>query len=117
MNHDELGLLGEKLACKYLVKNGYKIIDKNWRYGRNEIDIVAEFNDKLIIVEVKTRQTAEIGEPWRAVTKGKQKTIIKVAHAYLVQNEIDLETQFDIISIVYNSFRCDLEHIQCAFTP
>jgi putative endonuclease len=117
MNHEELGAHGERLACKYLVKKGYSILDQNWRFGRNEIDIVALFQDKVIVVEVKTRQTAKIGEPWRAVTKSKQKAIIKVAHAYLLQNEIDFETQFDIISIVYNSYRCDLEHIQGAFSP
>lgn len=66
---------------------------------------------------MKTRQTAEIGEPWRAVTKAKQKQIIKVTDFYLKENEIELETQFDIVSIVHNTYRTDLEYIPDAFTP
>jgi putative endonuclease len=69
----------------------------------------------LKVVEVKTRQTAEIGEPWRAVTRAKQRQIIKAANYYIQLHSIDLETQFDIISIVHNSFRTDIEHIEDAF--
>jgi putative endonuclease len=69
----------------------------------------------LKVVEVKTRQTAEIGEPWRAVTRAKQRQIIKAANYYIQLYSIDLETQFDIISIVHNSFRTDIEHIEDAF--
>jgi putative endonuclease len=82
-----------------------------------EVDIITEFEDKIHVTEVKTRQTAEIGEPWRAVTRAKQKQIVKVADFYLKENEIELETQFDIVSIVHNTYRTDLEYIPDAFTP
>ncbi len=117
MTTKELGDYGEKLAYDFLCQKGYKIIQTNFRLSKSEVDIVCEFEEKLIIVEVKTRQTAEIGEPWRAVTRAKQKQIIKVANHYIFENDINLETRFDVISIVHNSFRTDIEHIEDAFTP
>src|ERR1051325_7762073 len=116
MTQQELGIFGETLAQRHLVKNGYKIRTTNYRYLKYEIDIVAEKDDRLVIVEVKTRQTAEIGEPWRAVTRKKQKQIIVTADHYVQARDLSGEVRFDIISIVHNSFRTDLEHIEDAFT-
>jgi putative endonuclease len=117
MTQQELGIYGENLAEKYLIEKGYQILNRNFRFGKNEIDIVAEFGDKLVVFEVKTRQTAEIGEPWRAVTRAKQRQIIKVANHYILEFNVHLETQFDVVSIVHNSFRTNIEHIESAFTP
>ncbi|MES2587582.1 MAG: YraN family protein [Bacteroidota bacterium] len=117
MTNQELGVYGEKLAQEFLAKKDFKIIETNYRFLKSEIDIVCEFDNKLIVVEVKTRQTAEIGEPWRAVTRAKQRQIIKVANHYIYQFDIHKETRFDIISIVHNSYRTDIEHIEDAFTP
>jgi putative endonuclease len=117
MNTAELGIYGENLAVTYLIKKGYHIIERNYRFKKNEVDIICLDNEILVIVEVKTRQTAEIGEPWRAVTKQKQKQIIQVANFYLQSKEIDRNTRFDIVSIVHNSYRTDLEHIIDAFYP
>jgi putative endonuclease len=115
MTKDELGVWGEEYAVKFLQKKGYEIVDRNFRFQKNEIDIVAIGDEELIIVEVKTRQTAEIGEPWRAVTKAKQKQIIKVADHYVQTNLIDRNVRFDVISIVHNAYRTELEHIEEAF--
>ena len=117
MTTKELGDFGENLAKDFLIKKGFKIVETNFRLSKSEIDIICEFDDKLVVVEVKTRQTAEIGEPWRAVTRAKQKLIIKVANHYIFENDINLETRFDVVSIVHNSFRTDIEHIEDAFTP
>lgn len=117
MTKDELGIWGEEYAVNHLQKRGFTILDRNYRFQKNEIDIIAAFNQELIIVEVKTRQTAEIGEPWRAVTRSKQKQIIKVADYYVQSNQIDKEVRFDIVSIVHNSYRTELEHIEGAFDP
>jgi putative endonuclease len=117
MTNQELGAIGENMAVNYLAKNHYRIIERNFRFSKGEIDILCEKDDKLIVVEVKTRQTAEIGEPWRAVTRSKQKQIIKVANHFILERDSNLETQFDVISIVHNSFRTDFQHIQDAFTP
>jgi putative endonuclease len=115
MTKDELGNWGEEYSVVYLQKKGYEVVERNYRFQKNEIDIIAKFGNNLIIVEVKTRQTAEIGEPWRAVTKSKQKQIIKVANQYVQAHQIDLDVRFDIVSIVHNSYRTEIEHIEGAF--
>ncbi|MFM7661282.1 MAG: YraN family protein [Bacteroidota bacterium] len=117
MNNADLGTFGEQLACDFIRKKKYQIIDRNYRFKKNEIDIVAKKDNKLIIIEVKTRQTSEIGEPWQAVSKQKQKQVIKVANHYVQNNNIELETRFDIISIIHNSFITELIHIEEAFYP
>lgn len=117
MTHYELGQYGENLAANYLLNNGYTIIDRNFRFKKNEIDIIASKENLLIVCEVKTRVTAEIGEPYKAVNQKKQKQIITVADYYLKQKKIDLDVQFDVISIVHNSIRTKIEHIQNAFFP
>ena len=117
MNNTELGQFGEELAERFLLKKGYTILDKNVRFQKGEADIIAIEDQKLVIVEVKTRQTAEIGEPWKAVTRSKQRQIIKVANNYILEHGIELETRFDIVSIVHNSIRTTVEHIEDAFYP
>ncbi len=117
MNTAELGVYGETLAVNYLKKKGLTILERNYRFKKNEVDIICLEDETIIIVEVKTRQTAEIGEPWRAVTRNKQKQLIQVANHYLQSNQIDRETRFDIVSIVHNSYRTDIEYIPDAFYP
>ena len=117
MEKAELGNWGEEYACRYLVQNDFTILGRNYRFKKFEIDIVAKKNSELVIIEVKTRHTSEIGEPWRSVTRSKQKQIIQVADNYIKQNSIDLNARFDIISIVHNSYRTELEHIPYAFYP
>jgi putative endonuclease len=117
MNNSELGSLGEQMACDYIQKKDFQILERNYRFKKNEIDIIAKKENQLIVIEVKTRQTAEIGEPWQAVTRNKQKQIIQVANQYVQTNQIELETRFDIISIVHNSFRTELTHLESAFYP
>lgn len=117
MTQQELGVFGEQLAHRFLREKQYKIIASNFHFGKLEADILCLADGKLVVVEVKTRQTAEIGEPWRAVTRAKQRQIIKVANHYISEHNIDLETRFDVVSIVHNGFRTDLEHIEDAFSP
>ncbi len=116
MTDAELGIYGEKLAQEHLKNLGYKIITTNYKYLKYEVDIVTEFDDKIVVVEVKTRQTAEIGEPWRAVTKRKQRQIILCANAFVQNRKLDIDVRFDIISIVHNQYRTDLEHLIDAFS-
>ena len=116
MTQQELGQFGETLAANHLKNKGYSILYRNYKFLKNEVDIIARYEDKIIVVEVKTRQTAEIGEPWMAVTKAKQKLIIQVANHFIQTNEIENDTRFDIISIVHNSFRTKIEHIEDAFS-
>ena len=116
MTNQELGILGEKLAQDFLKKKGFQHLDFNYRFGKLEVDIISVENNQLVVTEVKTRQTAEIGEPWRAVTRAKQRQIIKVADAYIKWKKLNVDTRFDIVSIVHNQYRTEIEHIIDAFT-
>ena len=116
-NHNEIGEKGEQLAIRYLKAKGFKILATNYRYRRFEIDIIAEYRQKLIIVEVKTRQNSYLSGPEYTVPKSKQKAIIECASAYIRLNEIDLDTRFDILSIIVNSKGQAIEHTEDAFYP
>lgn len=116
MTDQELGIFGEQLAQKHLLQKGYTLRAVNYRYLKYEIDIIAQKDEQIVVVEVKTRQTAEIGEPWMAVTKKKQRQIIACADQYIQSRDLSNDVRFDIISIVHNRFRTDLEHIEDAFS-
>ncbi|NNE56369.1 MAG: endonuclease [Flavobacteriales bacterium] len=117
MDAKELGLLGENMAVDFLKKKGFDIQDRNWRFGKIEIDIIARLNGTTIIIEVKTRENSHAGEPWEFVTRKKQRRIITAAHEYVIQKELEGDTRFDIVSIVYNSKYQRVEHIEEAFFP
>lgn len=117
-NHSkELGKKGEAIAANYLINNGYKILHQNWHFIHKELDIVATKNDTLVIVEVKTRWTSYWEEPKESVRRKKQKFIIESAEEYVQKYNINMDVQFDIISIVLQDGKHELEHIQDAFQP
>ena len=115
--HNELGKQGEEIAAQYLIEKGYEIVERNWRNKHKEIDIIAKDGKFLVIVEVKTRQTDEYGNPDIAVTRKKQRLIISAANAYLFQKKLDIDTRFDIISIIFKDGEPVIEHIEDAFLP
>ena len=115
--HNELGEKGETLAVALLQKKGYSILAENWRFGKNELDIVARIGDTMVFVEVKTRSTDVFGDPSKSVVKGKQKRTIQAANAYLDKFEIDLEARFDIISVVTFGNKTNIDHMEDAFFP
>ena len=115
--HNDFGKLGEELAADYLVGKGYVILERNWRNIHKEIDIIAKEGGDLVIVEVKTRQTDEHGDPDMAVTKRKQRMLIAAANAYILKYNLDTSTRFDIISIIFRDGEPVIEHIEDAFLP
>ena len=115
--HNDFGKLGEELAVNYLIEKGYEILERNWRNIHKEIDIIARDGKDLVIVEVKTRQSDENGEPDMAVTRQKQTRLISAANAYLFQNSLDINTRFDIISIIMKDNSPVINHIEDAFLP
>ncbi|MFZ4740758.1 MAG: YraN family protein [Bacteroidales bacterium] len=115
--HNELGAAGEKAAENFLKEKGYEIMATNWRFGSDEIDIIARHNGFLVIVEVKTRSTNAFGEPEIAVTKQKQKFLIRAAQNYIQQKNINEECRFDIISIIAKNGKNIIHHIEDAFYP
>lgn len=115
-NKKAIGNSGEQIAAEYLANKGYAIIEKNWRFKHGEIDLIAENNNTIIFVEVKTRSTSYFGNPEIAVTPKKQKTIANTAQAYLDLNNLNKECRFDIVSIVLvNEHVKELFHIEDAF--
>jgi putative endonuclease len=115
--HNELGRSGEDYAFDYLEKKGFNIIEKNWFHNKDEIDMIAIHNNCLVIVEVKTRSTLYFGEPQVFVNKKKQAFLIRAANAYIMKNDIHLETRFDIISVILSGDRVSIKHIEDAFYP
>jgi len=112
----EIGKNGEAEALAYLKKHGYHIRHTNWHFQKEEIDIVAEKNNRLIFVEVKTRTGDGYGLPQDFVSRKQQKFLIRAANAYIDTYDIALEAQFDIIAITLKpEFR--LEHLSEAFYP
>ena len=116
-DHNDLGKLGEEIAVQYLTNKGYKILERNWHNIHKEIDIIARDGKSLVIVEVKTRQSDEYGEPDIAVTRKKQRMLIAAANAYITRKGLDMETRFDIISIVFREETPIISHIEDAFLP
>ncbi|MBP93720.1 MAG: endonuclease [Flavobacteriaceae bacterium] len=114
-HHNELGDLGEQLAAEYLQAKGYAILERNYRFQKAEIDIIARHNNQLICVEVKTRNSDFFGDPQEFVTPGKVKLLVKAMDAYVTENDIDLESRFDIIAVLKNKTTETITHYENAF--
>jgi putative endonuclease len=113
----ELGKQGENAALSFLEKKGYKVLGSNWKAGANEIDIIAENDDFIVFVEVKTRSENYLEHPRTAVMASKQKSIIGAANQYIHRYNIDKECRFDIITIIKNNGEFEIDHIENAFYP
>lgn len=111
-----LGARGEALAAQYLQAHGFTLLEKNYRWARGEIDIIAEKGDLLIFVEVKTARTLQLGQPITWVDRRKQAQIGRVALRYLQEKEIhDRDCRFDVIGVVLQGDTPDIQHIENAF--
>ncbi|MBA4367950.1 MAG: YraN family protein [Desulfobacterium sp.] len=110
------GEKGESIAVEQLKKNGYKIIERNYRTKMGEIDIIAKDGDVIVFIEVKARQTTSYGNPKYAVTSTKQKKIARTAQVYLKStNQLDKRARFDVVAIHLKEDRQSIEIIQNAF--
>ena len=118
LNRNLLGRLGEDVATRFLEKKGYQIIERNFRCRLGEIDIIAEIDEYLVFVEVKSRyQSSLMINPLISMTKSKCYRIRLLAKTYLQQHQVrSKQPRFDVISIIFeNQKRYDLEHIENAF--
>ena len=113
--HNDKGAKGEELAAEYLIKKGYIILEKNWRFRNLEADIIATKDKMLIVAEVKTRRSNYFGEPETFVNKQKQKNLIKAANEYVIRSGEDYDVRFDIISIILSDTEMKINHIEDAF--
>lgn len=111
MNNREFGAKGEDLACEYLEKNGYEIIERNKHFSKFcEIDIIAKYKNKYIFVEVKTRKTNAYGTPFEAITKTKYNNIKTGVLSYISENKIK-QYQIDAIGITMEP-ELKIEHLK-----
>jgi len=115
--HNVLGHEGEDRAAQYLIAKGYTILDRNWRSGHKELDMVARKDNQLVVVEVKTRRGTKFGNPQDAVDRMKIRRLTAAADSYVRLNCIDLDVRFDIVTVVENGNCVTVEHIEDAFFP
>lgn len=98
--HNELGKWGEDKASEFLQRNGYKIIERDWKSGRRDIDIIATDGKDVIFVEVKTRRNRLFGDPEEAVDYRKLQSLRLAINHYIKYRRINFNVRFDIISVV-----------------
>lgn len=115
--HNDLGREGEEVAKKHLIKNGYKLLNSNYRFKHLEIDLIMKDDQFLIIVEVKTRTNNQLVSPESALTRKKQKQLIRAANQFIIENNIDLEVRFDLVTVVGSSRKWNINHLKDAFYP
>ena len=118
--HNELGKWGEDEAALYLEDEGYVIIDRDWKIGKRDLDILALSPDgkTLVVVEVKTRSGDEYQQPEEAVDGRKMRNLAIAANAYVKEHQVDKELRFDIIAVVGVGHQVEhLEHLKDAFNP
>ena len=114
-SHNELGKKGEQLAVDFLVENGYDIVERNYRFNKAEVDIIAQKKDILAIIEVKTRSTADFGNPQDFVKPKQIQQLVKAMDFYITDNDLDVELRFDIVAIIKNKLGTKIEHLKDAF--
>ena len=111
MNNRSFGNNGEEIACKYLEKLGYKILERNKQYSRFcELDIIAQHKDTTVFIEVKTRKTNNFGTPTEAITKSKFSNILKGVQYYISENKIK-NYRIDVIGITIKP-ELKIEHLK-----
>ncbi|QXD14916.1 YraN family protein [Rhodocaloribacter litoris] len=123
MSTREIGDRGEALAAAYLEKQGYRILERNYRFERAEVDLVCfepaaryEEGGDLVFVEVKTRTGLGYGRPEEAVSEAKRRSLIKAAEAYLHEHRMDgMPCRFDVVSVLLGEGEPQIEHFKDAF--
>lgn len=116
-SHNELGKKGEQLALEYLQNKSFRLVEKNWRHHKDEIDLIFTHENTYVFVEVKTRESTWAGEPEELVTLGQQKRIIRAADAYMIEKDLDFEVRFDAVGVIINQHQQNITHLEEAFSP
>ena len=114
-NTDKLGVQGEKWALDYLVAKGYAILEKNYRYRKAEIDILARKGETLVVVEVKTRGKNFLVPLSQTITKKKIGLLVAAADHYVTANRLSCEVRFDVLAITLGYTTPKIQHLEDAF--
>ena len=109
------GVLGELYAGRYLREKGYKILSSNFRTKSGEIDIIAEKDDTICFVEVKTRREGAYFDPAFAVDRDKEENVRSTAAAFITMRKYKKNIRFDIIEVIIGEDNCRIRHTENAF--
>ena len=113
----ETGKKAEVLAREFLAGKGYKILTVNWRYCHKEIDIIAEYDNRLIVVEVKSTIESNYSNPSELLSNRKMRYIVDAAEAYIFEYDVHKEVRFDLIAVIFSRKGHKIEHIESAIIP
>ena len=117
MKKSETGRRGEEAARAWLEAQGFRLLDRNWRSGHKELDLVVESESRVHFVEVKTMTPPLLIQPYEKVDAAKQHRLIAAARRYIAARQVWKEVQFDVISVVIDGDRTEIEYIPEAFYP
>lgn len=115
--HNIVGRRGEDIAASFLQEKGYTILERNWKRGDLEIDIIAKEGNTIVFVEVKTRSSNLFGNPEDSVDELRKKRLTAASNMYLNYKKLDNPYRYDIIAIILNSAKTEINHIEEAFRP
>ena len=113
--HNEFGRLGEQLAVGFLIEEGYRIRERNYRYQNAEIDVLAQKGNELCVVEVKSRNKGFFEDISVVISKKKIRLLTLAANQYVSDNDLDVEVRFDVITVIKNQEKFEVEHLKDAF--
>ena len=116
-SNTEIGRIGEHYATEFLISHNYEILERNWRFKKAEIDIIALLNNCLIFIEVKAKTYTSYGQPEESISEKKEAMIMDAAQRYMESINYEWEVRFDIISIILSKSHklIKIEHFQDAF--
>ena len=113
----DAGARAEKIAVEFLKQQGFAIRHTNWRAGHKELDIVAEKDGRIHVVEVRSLNSSYFQQPYQSIDRQKQRHLIAAAHAYIVRHNLTMEVQLDVASVVFSGDAHTLEYFQNAIYP
>ncbi len=114
---NDFGALGERIAARWLERQGYTVLARRWRSGHRDIDVIAERDGVVAFVEVKTRAAMEFGDPVEAVHAQKRRSLVRSAREWMAHHEgAHSEFRFDVIGILLRDRSAWVRHIESAFT-
>ena len=116
--HNDIGKRGEDLAAQFLENKNYQLLERNWRHGRAELDIIAKDGKTMVFVEVKTRSDDIFERPENSVKNKKRRLMIKAAIGYIHKSQHENAIRFDILSVVLRGVaEPQIDHFKDAFFP
>ena len=115
VKHNKLGKDGELIAFMVLQRDGFTILGTNWEFRKSEVDIIAQKDEFLIFIEVKTRGSRKFGNPSDSIDQKKISLYKDAAEGYLEQYPSELEVRFDVVNIIIGKDETEIEHIPNAF--